>query len=96
MNKKMFEFSTVILIFACIAVSLTIGLILQVVNGYVDGNNNGKDDVREYYDSIPKNSYYYSYPPNRQNLTETSCMSNTVVWIHNGICYAEDPEGILK
>jgi hypothetical protein len=66
--------------------------LIQVVHGYVDGNNNGKDDVREYYDMYPD----YSLSINRQNLSETSCSSNTIVWVHNGICYAEDPEGILK
>jgi hypothetical protein len=78
---------------ASVAISLTVGLVLQYTHGFVDGNNNSKDDVQEYYETYPKD---YSLSQNRQNLSETSCMSNTIVWIHNGICYAEDPEGLLK
>ena len=68
---------------ASVAISLTVGLVLQYTHGFVDGNN----------ETYPKD---YSLSQNRQNLSETSCMSNTIVWIHNGICYAEDPEGLLK
>jgi hypothetical protein len=31
---------------ALVAVSLTVGLLLQVVYGYVDGNGNGKEDLQ--------------------------------------------------
>ena len=37
---------------ALVAVSLTVGVLIQVVHGFVDGNNNGKDDVQEWLDSV--------------------------------------------
>jgi hypothetical protein len=104
---------------ASVTISLTIGLVL-IAHGYVDGNNNGKDDVQEYYQACqerngfidennngiddiqeqehfkacPKDYYEtypkdYSLPQNRQNLSETSCLSNAIVYMHNGKCYYE-------
>ena len=45
-----------ILTLGLVAISLSVGLLMQVVNGYVDGNNNGKDDVLETWDSMKNKS----------------------------------------
>ncbi len=38
--------------FASIAISRTVGLVLmQYAHGFVDGNNNGKDDIQEYFET---------------------------------------------
>jgi hypothetical protein len=99
-----------ILTLGLVTISLSVGLVLQYAHGFVDGNNNGKDDVQEFFKSCKEGKIYFPFPEdcydthpkdyslsqNRQNLSETSCYSNTIVYWHNGKCYAEDPEGILK
>jgi hypothetical protein len=71
-----------ILSMALVAISLTVGLLMQYAHGIVDGNNNGKDDVKEYLnDTSPENQqrrYMNCY------LFDIQERNQSIDWIWNG------------